>query len=356
MWRRFFSGVVSIGGYFGPAWRFKVYSLGPLKGPQEVVIAQRRTSTFSIRSQKLLSKSGNRIYAWRPDLTGFSKPSDPRKRERIQNLRVYIAKLSNNEYWAGWLHVEAPKTNWETNAGLMKIFAANEGYIEFQRDTYFDAADPDWPFRNQAKQTISAEEIELTDTTEKVDKDRIIRRAKVLLSAGENKVVTKRIGADLSGLNRSTSTYTGPIRTKHHVAVELSTKLGRGLNVVPVALPSCAGGIVYAEPKYEGLRTTGQLVRFNDRMKRIMQALKGSADGPNPDNIRMMLTNATTDAKVLPIDDLIGFNAINDSEPDAFWLIAAAREVAYLKYGDRYRHLRLMTELIVRGFANLHIA
>jgi len=53
---------------------------------------------------------------------------------------------------------------------------------------------------------------------------------------------------------------------------------------------------------------------------------------------------------------LIGFNAINQSESDAFWVMAAAREVAYLKRAMWYQHLRLMTELVVRAFGHLNLS
>ena len=67
------------------------------------------------------------------------------------------------------------------------------------------------------------------------------------------------------------------------------------------------------------------------------------------------MTHASTDAKRLPKDGIIGFNAVNDSESDAFWIMAAAREVSYLKRAKWYQHLRLMTELVVRAFGALGV-
>jgi hypothetical protein len=72
-------------------------------------------------------------------------------------------------------------------------------------------------------------------------------------------------------------------------------------------------------------------LRFGARIKRFVDTLRGPTDGPNRENIRVLLTHVNIDDKLLPIDYNIGFNAIDDFESDAFRIIAAAREVAYLK-------------------------
>lgn len=99
-----------------------------------------------IRSQKLRSTQTERVYAWRPDLTDFPKPPDPKLRSHIYNLHIYIVKLEN-EYWAGWFQASRPEQNWPINDALNRMFTENEGYIKSNGNILFDVNDPAWPFR-----------------------------------------------------------------------------------------------------------------------------------------------------------------------------------------------------------------
>jgi len=167
-WRSFFEGVseVSPQPAGGPKWRFEVFSLGPNKGPQVISIGQRRPATVSIRSQKLHSRQSHRLYAWHPDYTGFPKPDNPEVQTEISDLRIYIVKLENNQYWAGWIHTGNPETRWETNDEIELLFNRSEGFIEFEKEVYFDKNDSEWPFR-----VVSPEQETLFDFDESPDEN-----------------------------------------------------------------------------------------------------------------------------------------------------------------------------------------
>lgn len=147
-WRAFFHGAVKeVAGIDGPAWEPNLRSLGVARDPQPVKIAQRRDTTVAIRSQKLGTRASNRVHAWRPDLTHFPSPATPSLRGHIDNLRVYIVRLSNDEYWAGWFQKAVPEPGWQTNAKLNRMFSEPEGFLTLRGDVSFDPATPDWPFR-----------------------------------------------------------------------------------------------------------------------------------------------------------------------------------------------------------------
>jgi 5-methylcytosine-specific restriction enzyme A len=154
-WREFFRGVREVKGACGPIWRFDVYSLGVKalgvqSPPQEIKIAQRRPASVAIRSQKLLSSESQRVDAWRPSITGFPRPQNPREREHIDDLHIYIVKLDNGQYWAGWFQASRPKANWQINYELNKMFTQEEGHLHFAGDVTFDTNDSSWPFRMSA--------------------------------------------------------------------------------------------------------------------------------------------------------------------------------------------------------------
>lgn len=198
-------------------------------------------------------------------------------------------------------------------------------------------------------------EVEVQDETSTQDRQKMIDDAKDLLESEGSKVVTARPPVDTSGLFKETSSYTGPLNGRPQVKAEIGTKIGRGFDLQPQPVEGLPGGIVYVDKGYEGKRSDEELRRFSARIKKVMEAIRGDSDGPNPDNIRLMVTHASTDAKLLPEGALLGFNAINDSESDAFWVMAAAREASYLKRVRWYQHLRLMTELVVRAFHSLQV-
>ena len=148
-WEEFFKKIDKMDGGSGPKWKFEIYSLGTSGQKQQVTISQRRRSNFSIRSQKLHSRQANRVHAWNPNLTGFPKPDNPKQRSHIDDLHIYIARLDNGKFWAGWFHTNKPKPGWSTNDTLHKMFSKKEGYLEFNGDVIFDSQCKDWPFKTQ---------------------------------------------------------------------------------------------------------------------------------------------------------------------------------------------------------------
>jgi len=157
-WEDFFKGVPKSIETTGPKWEVPIRSLGVDSGVQNVFIGQRRKTSVSIRRQKLDSRESNRIYAWKPNLTGFPEPSDPSVREPIENLCVYIAKLSDGDFWAGWFQKSEPESDWPTNESINKMFLDEEGYIKFSGDVYFDVSTPKWPFKLSSTTTIIEDE------------------------------------------------------------------------------------------------------------------------------------------------------------------------------------------------------
>ena len=195
--------------------------------------------------------------------------------------------------------------------------------------------------------------VEVSDGTAWIDKEDLIDRAAKIFDKNEEPV-TSRSKVDLSGLFKETSTFDKSIHEMNHVRLEYATKMGRGTNLEPQSNPDCTGGLIYVEKNYEAcIPTQSALQDFDLRMKKLLKAMRNGTEGPNPENIRILVTHAATDAKLFREQGFIGFNVLNAGEFDAFWIMAAAREVAYIKYTERYQHLRLMTELVVRSFRSL---
>jgi 5-methylcytosine-specific restriction protein A len=146
-WNDFFKHIPKSDEKNGPRWEVPILSLGVDSDFQIVTIAQRRTTSVSIREQKLLSKKNNRVYAWVPNETGFPKPKESSVKEHIEDLYIYIVKLNNGEFWAGWFQKSSPDPNWAVNEEIKKIFLEDEGYIRFNGDVCFDTDTPQWPFK-----------------------------------------------------------------------------------------------------------------------------------------------------------------------------------------------------------------
>jgi hypothetical protein len=201
---------------------------------------------------------------------------------------------------------------------------------------------------------ISTTGVQITDKTDQNSKQRMLERALKLFRGGNRTPVVTRPQIDLSGLSHPTSNYSGSIRGKDHVKVEFSTKVGRATSMDPVKASNLTGGVVYVERGYENfVPDQNAMTNFDARIKSILQAMRQGSEGPNPENMRTIVTHASTDARLFREHDFIGFNVVDAADPDPFWILAAGREVAYLKYLERYQHLRAMTELAVRAFRNL---
>ena len=185
-WNNFFKGLSFGKTSCGRKWKPEVISLG-VNRSQIVTIGQRRKATFSIRSQKLLSRKSNRVYAWHPKYTKFPVPRDPSKREHIYDLVVYLVALENGTYWAGWFQKSKPEQDWPINNALNEMFIRGAGIIENTKGILFEVNDPEWSFRIETPSKLvpivkkrrptfrekSEDEIiqELLDEDESVDAD-----------------------------------------------------------------------------------------------------------------------------------------------------------------------------------------
>ena len=163
-WDDFFQEILTENTQSGPKWNFEINSLG-VTASQYLTIGQRRAATYSIRAQKLHSRASNRVYAWHTDYTGFPTLRNPREREEIDDLVIYITKLENATYWAGWFHQSDPSPHWSVNYELNTMFRDGAGIIEDIEDILFDETDAEWPFRINNPSTIESKTDEETTTT-----------------------------------------------------------------------------------------------------------------------------------------------------------------------------------------------
>ncbi len=165
-WNTFLQGITPTQATQGQSWQVPILSLGTDMGVQDVKIYQRRPQSVSIASQKLSSSENNRVNAWRPNITGFPQPVNPVVRGHIENLYVYIAKLDNGGYWAGWFQTGTPEPDWAVNRQLNRMFSEDAGYMEFNEDVLFDTTDPAWAFKVIPKAEAPPSLTEFTEVEE----------------------------------------------------------------------------------------------------------------------------------------------------------------------------------------------
>lgn len=151
-WHGFFSGIRPTKKAGGPLWTFKVQSLGAEES-QYLKIGQRRSSSVSIREQKLASPISNRVHAWHPDKTGFPSPmgnlasaNDIKIAALIKGLVIFIIRATDRTYWAGWMREQYPPLAWSVPPVLNPLFAAADGIIQFSTALDFDETILHWPF------------------------------------------------------------------------------------------------------------------------------------------------------------------------------------------------------------------
>ncbi len=151
-WHSFFGGIKPKTTKSGPLWTVEINSLGGL-GSQDVNIGQRRNASVNIRSQKLLSRSSNRIFAWHPDHGGFprapvkmSSAEDPRVIELTVGVRVFILRTEQNKYWAGWLKTEEIERLSERDQRFEAMLADPAGHLSFEPKIELNVASLKDPF------------------------------------------------------------------------------------------------------------------------------------------------------------------------------------------------------------------
>lgn len=136
-WHSFFSNIDPEETRSGPLWTVEINSLGGL-GSQQISIGQRRDASVNIRSQKLLSRSSNRVLAWHPDHGDFprapvdmSSAEDPRVIELTAGVRVFILKTEEEKYWAGWLRTEEIQRLAAVDPRFEEMLIEPAGHIAF---------------------------------------------------------------------------------------------------------------------------------------------------------------------------------------------------------------------------------
>ena len=162
-WHSFFSNVEPTVTKSGPLWTVEINSLGNL-GRQEVAIGQRRDASVNIRSQKLLSRSSNRVLAWHPDHGDFprapadmSSAEDPRVIELTAGVRIFILKTGQGEYWAGWLRTEEIQRLAAVDARFEEMLVEPAGHLSFDPAVELDVTSLKDPFGVQPHAATEAE-------------------------------------------------------------------------------------------------------------------------------------------------------------------------------------------------------
>ena len=162
-WHLFFANVEPTVTKSGPLWTVEINSLGNL-GRQEVAIGQRRDASVNIRSQKLLSRSSNRVLAWHPDHGDFprapadmSSAEDPRVIELTAGVRIFILKTGQGEYWAGWLRTEEIQRLAAVDARFEEMLVEPAGHLSFDPAVELDVTSLTDPFGVQPHAATEAE-------------------------------------------------------------------------------------------------------------------------------------------------------------------------------------------------------
>jgi 5-methylcytosine-specific restriction enzyme A len=153
-WASFFSGLATTKN--APrGWIFDVHSLGVSEPPQsqiELSYRDKEMTRFGLRSQKHpdLSSKSRRLYAWRPQMTGF--PELPQgitsvgqiPPSLLDNVRIFLIRDDEGHIWASWRRGAAPAS---LPAVLAPMFAEPQGMIQVSNALDLDPGEPQWPFR-----------------------------------------------------------------------------------------------------------------------------------------------------------------------------------------------------------------
>ncbi len=153
----------------GPEWIFQINSLG-LQDEIELTIYQRRRQSISVSSQKIHSRSSNRVPSWHPE-NGFPDNYNPEN----ENLIIYIVKTTNNEFWAGWiLYSDEYQLPFEIE-GLEPLFNENAGYLNFEdKNLKIDTGKANWGFKFRSTSHNTEEEVTKIKNQFEEDKSNIL--------------------------------------------------------------------------------------------------------------------------------------------------------------------------------------
>jgi 5-methylcytosine-specific restriction protein A len=137
-WFDFLGDKTETGAGNRPKWSFIVHGVG-ITETKTIKISNRRTSSVSVTSQKILGASANRVPAWHPD-NGFPTAYS-------HNIIVYIIKTTDNEFWAGWFEQATASADWPMDDMLKKMFTEQSAdYLKAKTGLFIDTGNKTWPF------------------------------------------------------------------------------------------------------------------------------------------------------------------------------------------------------------------
>lgn len=176
-WHTFFSNIEPEKTKSGPVWTVDINSLGGL-GRQRVAIGQRRDASVNIRSQKLHSRSSNRVLAWHPDYGNFprapadmSSAEDQRVIDLVAGVKIFLLKTDHDEYWAGWLQTEEIQHLVAEDPRFEAMLTEPAGHLSFDPTVEIETNNLERPFRGEIKGTLDVEDeipVEKARSREKV--------------------------------------------------------------------------------------------------------------------------------------------------------------------------------------------
>ena len=126
----------------GPRWKIKVRSLSLDNSEQEIIIYQRRKTSFCIASQKVGTSESNRVNVWKSETTNFP---DKTYNEKDNPLVVFILKDTEGIFWAGWFYVNEG-LRFVMNSSTAEMFVKDDGYIIFSEPMVSSTRNYKWPF------------------------------------------------------------------------------------------------------------------------------------------------------------------------------------------------------------------
>lgn len=153
-WDAFFQGL-AVKRVSPRGWIFDVRSLGTSKPPQKQIELSYRDAPkltrFGLREQKHpdISSKGRRLFAWRPEVTGFpALPAGVATKAQlpahvIADLRIFLIRDDEDRIWAGWRKGPPPP---DMPPLLAPMFANPQGMIEISGALELDETNLQWPF------------------------------------------------------------------------------------------------------------------------------------------------------------------------------------------------------------------
>lgn len=182
-WDKFFKdvpGVTLTKRANGPAWESLIHSIGPITASRKVLLYQRRSSSVCVASQRISSRSDNRVDAWRPE-NGFPEPRGAVNRNASpKGLAVFLIRTEDNEIWAGWFQGGSPMKDAGKSAYISEMLESPEQgkcgiIIPPSGALLFDPYDASKPFFTSgriATKPVSRKEVTKKAIVKKVAKKR----------------------------------------------------------------------------------------------------------------------------------------------------------------------------------------